>query len=161
MPGFLTNDLPVLTQISGNMRIPVDTEFPRGSNPASVAGTALQIAGTFAEAMANPSTSTAGAVTSNVLGGLITTEALATAPNTNYTFTLTNNLITAAYLAAGNVPEVGMYSGSNTGGGIPPAVMSAVLTLQSTTPGVGNVVFVWQNQGASALNGTMRIVWHL
>jgi hypothetical protein len=161
MPGFLTNDMPTLSQIGQKMRIPVDTEFPRGVNPASVAGTALQVAGTLAEVLANATTSTAGAVTSNQFGGIVTTEALAIAPGASYTFTLTNNLINAAYLASGGVPEVGIYSGSNTGGGIPPNFMSALMILQSVMPAVGSCVFVWTNQGDTALNGTMQIVWHL
>lgn len=161
MPGFLTNDLPALPQLSQHMRIPVDTEFPRGLNPASVAGSALQIAGTLAEVMANTATSTAAAATQNTFGGMITTEALSTAPGAQYTFTLTNSLITAAYIAAGGIPEAGIYSVSNTGGNIPPDYMSAVMTLVSVTPAVGSCVFVWQNNGETALNGTMSIVWHL
>lgn len=164
MPGFLTNDLPTLPQVSQNMRIPVDTEFPRGVNPASVAASALQVAGVFAEIMTSAVTDTGntGTVISNAFGGMITTGgALNTAPGANYSMTLNNSLITAQYLAAGGVPEVAIYSGTNTGGGIPPDVMSAVMVLQSVTPGVGSCTFVWQNQGATPLNGTMVMVWHL
>lgn len=161
MPGFLTNDLPTLPQVNWGMRVPVDTEFPRGLNPASVAGTALQIAGTLAEVMLNTATSTAAAATQNTFGGLITTEALTTAPGATYSFTLTNSQITAAYLAAGGIPEAGIYSVSNTGGNVPPDYMSAVMTLVSVTPAVGSVTFVWRNDGDTALNGTMAIVWHL
>lgn len=161
MPGFLTNELPTLPQLSWLMRIPVDTEFPRGLNPASVAGAALQIAGTLAEVLSNAQTSTAGAATSNTFGGIVTTEALTTAPGATYSFTLTNSQITAAYLAAGGIPEAGIYSVSNTGGNIPPEYMSAVMTLVSVTPTVGGVTFVWRNDGQTALNGTMSIVWHL
>jgi hypothetical protein len=161
MPGFLTNDLPTLAQIGTSMRIPIDTEFARGANPASVAGTALQIAGTFAEVLANPSTSTSGAVTSNHFGGLITTEALATAVGFTYNMDITNSLITAAYLAAGGMPVAEIYSGTNTGGNIPPDGMSAIMTLTGVITSVGNVIFSWRNDGSTPLNGTMSIVWHL
>lgn len=162
MPGFLTNELPMLSQVGQSMRIPVDTEFPRGSNPASVAATALQVAGTLAEVTANATTASAGgAVTSNQFGGITTTTALTTAPGATYTMTLTNSLITAAYLSGGGMPEVAMYSGSNTGGNIPPAGTSAAMTLQSLTMTAGQLVATWVNNGASALNGTMQVVWHI
>lgn len=160
MPGFLTNELPMLAQVSQNMRVPVDTEFPRGVNPASVAASALQVAGVLAEILFNSVPVAAGAIAGATFGG-ISQVAATTAPGAQLTVTLNNPLITAAYLAAGGVPQAGMYSSTNTGGNIPPDYMSAVMVLQSVTPAVGSCVFVWQNQGASALNGNMQIVWHL
>lgn len=161
MSGFLTNDLPFLAQLAPNMRIPVDTDQPWGVNPASVAASAIQVAGVLAECLANGQTSTAGAATSNTFGGTVTTESLSTAPGSNYTFTLTNNLLNAAYGASGRTPQIAIYSIGNTGGAAPPNVMSAMMVLQSITINVGNIVAVWQNKGQSALNGTMNIVWHL
>lgn len=161
MPGFLTNDLPTLAQIGSQMRIPVDTDIPWGVNPASVAASAVQVAGVLGECMYNGQTSTAAAATSNTFGGVVTTESLSTAPGANYTFTLTNNLLNAAYGASGRTPQVAINSVSNTGGGAPPDVMSAMMQLQSVTINVGSVVFVWQNKGQTPLNGTMNIVWHL
>lgn len=164
MPGFLTNDLPTLSQVAQNARVPVDTEFVRGVNPASVAATALQIAGVLVEATANTAASTAAGVVTgatNQFGGVINVAALATAPGATFTMSLPNNLITAAYLASGKIPQAAIYSAGNTGGGVPPDLMSALMVLQSVTPSVGGCVFVWQNQGASALNGTMTVIWHL
>lgn len=160
MPGFLTNDLPVLAQVGPAMRIPVDTDFPWGVNPASVAASALQVAGVLGECMLNGQTSTAAAATSNTFGGTVTTESLSTAPGAVYSFTLTNSLLNAAYLASGRTPEAAIYSVSNTGGGAPPNVMSALMKLVSVVVNVGSVVFNWQNIGQSALNGTMNIIWH-
>lgn len=161
MAGFLTNDLPMLAQVGPDMRVPVDTAFPWGVNPASVAASALQVAGVLGEAMLNGQTSTAAAATSNTFGGTVTTESLSTAPGANYTFTLTNNLLNAAYGASGRSPEVAIYSIGNTGGAAPPNIMTAMMQLQSVTINVGNVVFVWKNMGQTPLNGTMNIIWHL
>jgi hypothetical protein len=161
MSGFLTNGLPMVPQLGPEMLVPVDTDFQEGANPASVAASALQVAGVLGECLLNGQTSTAAAATSNTFGGTVTTEALTTAPGANYTFTLTNNLINANYLASGRTPQAAIYSASNTGGGAPPGVMSALMKLLSVTVNNGNVVFVWQNRGMSNLNGTMNIVWHL
>jgi hypothetical protein len=161
MSGFLTNGLPMVPQVGPDMLVPVDTDFQQGANPASVAASALQVAGVLGECLLNGQTSTAAAATSNTLGGTVTTEALATAPGANYTFTLTNSLINAAYIASGRTPEAAIYSGSNTGGTIPPGTMSAMMKLISITVNSGNVVFVWRNAGMTNLNGTMNIVWHL
>lgn len=160
MPGFLTNGVPLAGQVNVSGRVNVDTEFARGLNPQSIAATVFQVAGAFAEAQANASTSTAGAVTSNTLGGLITTEALSTAVGATYQMVITNNLITQAYINSGAVPQVSIYSGSNTGGNLLPDAF-ANLTLQSIVLAVGSATIIWSNGGGSALNGTMRIVWHL
>lgn len=163
MPGFLTNDLPMLAQVSQNMRVPVDTELPRGVNPASVAASALQIAGTLMECLSNAvAWAAANTIAGTSFGGVSTSaNAQNAAPGAAVTVTLNNPLITAAYLAAGGIPQAAMYSAANTGGNVPPDYMSALMVLQSVTPAVGSCTFVWINQGASALNGTMVIVWHL
>lgn len=163
MPGFLTNDLPTLGQVAQNARVPVDTEFVRGVNPASVAATALQIAGVLTECLYNNVAWVAANTIAGASFGGVSTSANAqnAVPGGAVTVTLNNPLITAAYLASGKIPTAAIYSVANTGGGIPPDVMSAVMVLQSVTPAVGSCVFTWINQGASALNGTMTIVWHL
>lgn len=162
MTGFLTNGLPTLPQVGQNMRVPVDTEFPRGVNPASVAATALQIAGVLAECIYNNTPVTfPAAAAPTTFGGMVTWTGVTVAPGANVSLTLNHALITAAYLAAGGMPQVGIYSIGNTGGGIPPMVNSAMLVLQSVAPVPGSCVFTWQNQGASAINGTLAVVWHL
>lgn len=165
MPGFLTNDLPVLPQINGSMRIPVDTEFPRGMNPASVAATALQISGTLLECTANAgaTANAAGAVTNptNTFGGVIQVAALATPPGGTYTLTVPNTLITAGYLNNGGQPEVSLFSGNNTGGAPSPDSAFAAMALQSLVATPGGWVATWMNNGQTALNGTMQAVWHL
>jgi hypothetical protein len=161
MPGFLTNNLPMMNQISGFMRIPVDTEFPRGMNPASIAGSALQVAGVLAECLANPTTEAGGVASTTTFGGIITTTALTGPPGANFVLTMNNPLITQAYINAGGVPEAGIYSAKNTGGVVPPLGMSANMTLLSVVPTVGKCVFTWRNDGDTNLNGTMVVVWHL
>jgi len=140
--------------------VQTDTNLAGGASPQTVAPTPFQVAATLLEALANTQTSTVGAATSNTLGGVIITEALATAPGATYTMTLTNSQINAAYTTAGNTPQVGIYSLSNTGGRILPK-NTAKMTLISATAAVGLVVWVWRNDGQTPLNGTMYIAWHL
>lgn len=128
--------------------VPVDTGLQGGAAPQTVAASPFQIAATFAEVGQNTATSTVHAATLNTLGGLITTESLSTAVAAIYTFTLTNSLITAAEPPV----QVGIFSKSNTGGH---------LTLTSVTNAAGSTVFVWTNDGTTALNGTMMIAFHL
>jgi len=128
--------------------VAADTEAAAGQAPQSVAATVAQIA-MLAVAMAhNQQTSTAGAATSSTTSGSIITEALTTAAGATYTMTLTNTLVTAA----GAPLLVDIRSGSNTTPG---------MTLTSVTNGSGSSVFVFTNQGAAALNGTMVIGWSL
>lgn len=140
--------------------VATDTNRQGGAAPQSVAATPYQIAATMLEGLTNALTSTAGAATGTTLGGVVTTEALATAAGSNYVFTLTNALITAAYVSSGNVPQVGIYSVTNTGGTLPTRT-TAQMTLLSTTVVAGSVVWTWRDDGNTALNGTMRIAWHL
>lgn len=175
-PGIMMTP-PVPTNCCGPY-LAVDTNNQGGAAPATVAATPFQVAATVLEANLNTQTSTVHAATSNTLGGVIVTESLSTAAGASYTFTLTNSLITAAYAAAGKIPQVAIYSISNTGGlptytgavtsastgnqstaSVPGT--SAAMTLVSETDAVGSVVFVWRNDGATALNGTMYIAWHL
>lgn len=161
MPGFLTNDLPPIAQVTAKMKLPVDTLYNRGGVPASVGAGALQIAGTLAECTGNTATSTSAAATLNTFGGVVTTEALTTAVGAQYSFNLTNSQITQAYINSGAQPLVGLYSVSNTGGNLPPDSMAAEMAQVSVTLTVGHMVVVFQNNGASALNGTMALVFHL
>jgi hypothetical protein len=140
--------------------IAVDTNLPGGASPQSVAATPFQVAMTLLGALQNLQTSTVHAATSNTLSGVIITEALTTAPGALYTFTLTNSQITAAYTSAGNVPAVGMYSISNTGGTVPPR-NAARVSLVSATAATGSITWVFRNDGNTALNGTMAIGWDL
>lgn len=175
--GMLTNGLPTVvagsysnlepgqlsTANSSNCcgtLVPVDTNRQGGAAPQSVAATPYQVAATLLEGLSNALTSTVGAATGTTLGGIVTTEALATAAGTNYTFTLTNALITQAYINSGSIPQVGIYSITNTGGTLPTR-NTAQITLVSSTLAVGSVVWVFQNAGNTPLNGTMRIAWHL
>jgi hypothetical protein len=158
--------------------IGVDTNQTGGAAPQTVGATPFQVAGVLLDALNNTQTSTVHAATSNTLGGVIITESLSTAAGSSYTFTLTNSAITAAYIAAGYVPQVAIYSSTNTGGraNLSGSVTSAStgnqsafsalantaqMTLTSETPAVGSVVWVWRNDGTTALNGTMYIAWHL
>lgn len=150
------------------MRIPVDTEFPRGMNPASVAATALQIAGTLLESLANQATATAGATPAmNFFGGIVNFGQQSVAPGATLTLSVPNNLITAAYLNAGGQMEIGLYSGNQTGGGPntggtpSPDAMFAAMALQSLVVTPGGFVATWMNNGQTPLNGAMQAVWHL
>ena len=90
-------------------------------------------------------TSTAAAATINHSQGTITTEALTTAQNADYSFTLTNNCIFAnsiVFLVARN--------GTNT---------TAPIYCHSVVAAAGSVAFKVRNACASAtaLNGTIII----
>lgn len=138
----------------------VDTNLAGGAAPGTVSATPFQVAATFGDAYLNSQTSTVHAATSNTLGGIITTESLTTAAGATYTFTLTNSVLNTAYIAAGTMPQVAIYSGTNTGGRIT-GRNSAALVLTSQVMTNGSVVWVFTNNGTTALNGTMFIVWHL
>ena len=169
MAGYTTNGLPLVgaavqngvtqtppqgqyPQVTSRALIAVDTESPIGQPPKSVAATAFQVAAAAAEIFSNTATSTAGAATLNTNGGLVTTEALATAAGSTYSFVLTNSLFSAAYLAAGTIPQVTIYSKSNTTAGMQPT---------SVTVASGSATFVFTNNGSAALNGTMLIAFHV
>lgn len=189
MGGFLTNGLPRIGQAFPQMQVNLDTEFPRGANPQSVAGTAFQTAAVLAEALQNMQTSTAGTATSNTFGGMVVTESLSTAPNSDYIFTLNNNLITKDYLSRNDLewpydwsgwpaghnwpwpygrheamlrekPEASIFSISNTGGN-GYGIMSALMALVNVQTQIGQVKWTWKNMGLTALNGTMAVMWHL
>lgn len=132
-----------------NPLIPVDVNRSSGGTPQTVAVSPLQLAATFAESLANTTTSTAANAVLNTIGALVTTEALTTGVGSTYTFTWTNSLVTTSSPAC----FAAMYSGSNTAGG-PMSVTSSTVS-----NGVCTVVFT--NNGTAALNGTMRIVLHL
>lgn len=87
--------------------------------------------------------STAHAATVNHTSGVITTEALTTAANAQYTFTLTNNQITA-----NSILSVEAWNGTNT---------SVGLVVNEVTPAAGSAVIAIKNTNASALNGTIVI----
>lgn len=87
--------------------------------------------------------STAAAATVNNVGGVITTEALATATGVQYSFTLTNTLIKANSLVF-----VSVKNGTNTTLG---------LAVNEVTPAAGSAVIKIKNTNAGALNGTIVI----
>lgn len=138
----------VVTQVTPVVGlIPMDTGLAGGAAPQTVGVTAFQIAAIYGEAAINTATSTVHAATLNTKAGQITTEALTTAAGATYTFTLTNSLLTAT-----STPEVALYSGTNTGGGI---------TVTSVTAASGSVTVVFTNTGTTALNGTMVLMFHV
>jgi hypothetical protein len=136
------------TQVGAAGLIPVDTGLASGGIPQTVAATVFQIAAHAASLQANTATSTAGAATLNTVGGLITTEALTTAPGATYTFTLTDSLI----LATSPVPQVEMFDKTNTAG---------TVQVTSVTNAAGSSVFVFTNVGTAAFNGTKTIAFHI
>jgi hypothetical protein len=89
-------------------------------------------------------TATAGAATLNSQSGTITTEALTTAAGADYTFTLTNSLISASSRVFWAISQ-----GTNT---IGPYVA------WDSAPGSGSVVVKVRNlHASSAFNGTLKI----
>jgi hypothetical protein len=90
-------------------------------------------------------TATAGAATLAALNGKITTEALTTAQNVNYTLTITNSRIAAADIVLASVAN-----GTNTQG--TPIIVRV-------TPAAGSVVIIVRNahESAQALNGTLVV----
>lgn len=93
-------------------------------------------------------TSTAAAATISKMSGVITTEALTTAANGDYTFTLTNTLITAN---SNLLVQVG-YGTATTGHP----------NLRKVTPGAGSATIIIHNDDAAvALNGTLIIRFFL
>lgn len=90
-------------------------------------------------------TAAAGAVTLAARQGKITTEALTTAQNANYTLTITNSLIAAA-----DIVMVSLAYGTNSAG---------LPIVQRVTPAAGSVVIVIANKidTATALNGTLVV----
>lgn len=92
-------------------------------------------------------TATGGAATLNQAGsGIVTTESLTTAAGSDYTLTLTNNMIGAADVVLASV----QYGTSTTGS---PYVARV-------TPAAGSVVIIVRNGQSSVdavLNGTLKI----
>lgn len=160
MSGFLTNGLPRLPQIDPEVRVNVDTEFPRGLAPQSVAASAFQIATALGDCLLNCTPDVGGAAFSDTLGGMIATCPLFTHPGQLYHFDLRNKLVDEEYLEQDRTPEVGIYSGTNTGGRAPRSTQ-ALMILQRAWPMPGRVVWTWRNMGNTPLNGTMLILWHL
>jgi hypothetical protein len=160
MAGWLTNGMqPVAAIVQNGSTLQaayvnfnlttIDVPTSGGTQPVTAAATAFQIATHVAGLVANQATSTAGAATLNTMSGLITTEALTTAPGATYTFTLTNSLITSTTSPA---PQVQMLDKTNTGG---------ATQINSITNAAGSSVFVFQNTGTSAWNGTRLIAFHI
>lgn len=139
---------PPYTQLGAAALLPADTGSAGGQQPQSVAATAFQVAAHTAGLIANQGTSTAGAVSLSRVSGLITTEALTTAPGANYSFVLTNTLISAALPTT----QVQMLDGTNTAG---------TMQINSITDGTGTCTIVFENVGSVALNGTKLIAFHI
>jgi hypothetical protein len=157
MAGWLTNGMTnpgavgvpnYLSFGAGAGLIPVDTQFPSGGVPQTVAVSLTALTAFVASMTASTATSTVHAATLNTQGGLITTEALTTAAGADYTFTLTNSLL----VAGSPSPSVSMTGLTNTAGQI---------TLKSITNAVGSTVIIWTNTGTAAFNGTMLIAFHI
>jgi hypothetical protein len=93
----------------------------------------------------NTATASAGAATLNAAGsGIVTSESLTTAAGSNYTLTLTNNMVAAADIVFATV-----QLGTSTTG--EPMV-------ESITPAANSVVIlVRNNHGSAAFNGTIKI----
>jgi hypothetical protein len=149
LQGWLTHGMtPLAGSLPFNGTFPLDTQSSQGLQPQTGAVSLAQLAAQLATVNGNTATSTVHAATLNTVGGLITTEALTTAAGADYTFTLTDSLITAA-----SVVGVSMAFLSNTAGG--------PIVVKSVTPAAGSVVFVFTNSGSAAFNGTMLIAFHL
>lgn len=149
LSGWLTHGMNMYTgSLPFNGTIPVDSQSSQGIQPQTAAMSLIQLAAQIGTITGNTATSTVHAATLNTAGGLITTEALSTAAGADYTFTLTNSLITAASVVA-----VDMSFLSNTAGG--------PIVKKSVTPAAGSVVFVFTNSGTAAFNGTMLLAFHL
>jgi 3-hydroxy-3-methylglutaryl CoA synthase len=94
-------------------------------------------------------TATGGAATLNAQTGKVTSEALTTAQNANYTLTITNNQIAAADIVLASIAN-----GTNTQG---------TPVLLRVTPGAGSVAIVIRNahDSAQALNGTIVVSYQV
>lgn len=156
MAGVSTNGLPRVVynatnpalsypQLKGRALVAVDTGQSFGAGPQSVAASAFQVAARAAVMSINTATSTAGAATLNTLLGRIVTESLSTAAGATYTMTLTNSAI-----AANSIVEAQIFSLTNVVPG---------MAVTSITPAAGSCVIVCTNTSATALSGTMCIVF--
>ena len=112
-------------------------------NDMTITGT-LTVTGGIIRVPTN-GTAVAGAVTIAAMQGKVTTEALTTAQNANYTLTITNSQIAAA-----DIVMVSIANGTNSAG---------LPILQRVTPAAGSVVIVIANKidTATALNGTLVV----
>ncbi len=114
------------------------TSRPRGENRNGTHGVHRLI-----EGVRTASTAVAGAVTSNVYKGIVTSEALTTAGLALYSLTLTNNKIAATSNVVCSVDK-------NGSAGEP--------TILNVTPAAGSVVINVKNEHASvALNAAIKI----
>lgn len=95
----------------------------------------------------NTATASAGAATLNAAAsGVVTTESLTTVAGSDYTLTLTNNMIAATDIVLASVGN-----GSNSGG---------APNLRAVTPAAGSVAIVVRNGQTvidTSLNGTLKI----
>ncbi len=95
----------------------------------------------------NTATASANAATLNAAGsGVITTESLSTLAGSDYTLTLTNNMVAAADMVFATV-----QNGTNAGG---------APYIRTVTPAAGSVVIVVRNGQTTidtAISGTLKI----
>jgi hypothetical protein len=151
--GLYTNGLPQVLpggpypNLSVRALIGADTGLASGQSPQTVAAKAFDVAAIAGELVSNQATSTAHAATLNTVGGMVTTEALTTAPGATYTFTLTDSLITATTPLI-----VAIHNSTNSGGQLAPT---------SVVVGAGTATLVFTNVGTAALNGTVNIEFHI
>lgn len=144
--GVYTNGFPVATvPLTGNERIPADTQLPNGVSPQTEAISVSTLKNyMFGNTASGTATATAGAATLNAGRGVVTSESLSTAAGAVYTLTLTNSVVTAN----SNIQAMAQFGTSTTG---QPVVATA-------TAAAGSVVFKVQNiSGAEALNGTIKV----
>lgn len=137
----------LVTQVTSQMLLPVDTGLNSGAQAQSVAAHVFDIAAAYAAIGANTATSTAAAATLNTIAGLVTTESLSTAAGATYPFVLTNSLLSTSVSA----PMVRFSFKSCTAG--QPAITSVV-------NGSGNCTITVTNIGTAAFNGTCLLAFH-
>ena len=143
LAGTETLDLKTLTN-AGNITQAGAATLTTGTGAIAVNGTATFATGKELKPASGTATSTTAAATINQQSGVVTTEALTTAGDADYTFTLTNS-----FIAATSKVFVSVGKGTATAGA--PAVTWV-------TPGAGSAVIIIRNaEPATALNGTITI----
>lgn len=143
------NDVTTLGTVQASKTVTADANLDTtGFRNVGLSGALTFSAGGTFVSDNGTATSTAAAATINKMSGVITTEALTTAANADYTFTLTNSLITAN---SNLIVSVG-YGTATTGHP----------NIRKVTPGAGSATIVIHNDDvAVALNGTIIIQFFL
>lgn len=139
------------SQLGGYELVPADTQLGSGAAPQSVAPSVFQL-GAFGAALAantagtcNVSSNTCTVTYNHELGVTTLSAGITTAAGAQFVATITDSAITAA-----SKVQAAVYNVTNTTGPV---------QLVSVVPGSGSVVITFQNNGSSALNGTLAIAW--